>query len=127
MNKKVKNAQKNFYKGIKYRSKLECDAAKCFEEAHIDFQYEPFRIVLIPSFDYLGKHYIHMTYKPDFVIFDNILIEMKGYPTQAWILKRKILLKHIIDTDYEFEFHEVRSISELKELINIIKENEKTK
>ena len=127
MNKKVKNAKQIVYKGVKYRSKLEYNAARCFEEAHITFQYEPFKLILLPTFKYLGTTYRQWTYTPDFVIFKNVIIEMKGYPNEVWPYKKKMILKNIINNGYKYEFYEVKSISELKKLIDTLKKHEKTK
>lgn len=63
---------------IEFRSKLEGAAAKLLKEAGIEFEYEPFSILLLdkvelPSFERWGKIFkqvkysLPITYTPDFI------------------------------------------------------------
>lgn len=127
VNRKVKNATPTTYNGIRFRSKLEASFAKTMDELGIKYQYEPFKIELVPSFQYMGKTIRCWDYIPDFVVFNNIIIEAKGFPNNAWPYKKKMILKHIVDNDYKYEFYEVKTITQLKKLIDELKQRETCK
>lgn len=121
-NRKIKNAQPTIYNGIKFRSKLEAECAKILDSNSIKYEYEPFKIELLPTFQYDGKTYRAWTYTPDFVIFKNIIIEVKGYiNADNYVNKRKMILKKIIDDGYKYEFYEIQSKGQLLNLINNLK------
>lgn len=124
MNKKIKNATIEVYKGITFRSKLEASCAKLLDELNIPYQYEPFKIILLPKFNYLGKTLREWSYTPDFVIFNNIIVEVKGFPNDVWGYKKKMILKYIVDNNYNYEFYEVKNKSQLRILINELKQRE---
>jgi hypothetical protein len=120
-NKKIKNATVTIYNGITFRSKLEAECAKILDEEGIKYQYEPFKIVLLPSFKYLGKTLREWSYSPDFVIFNNVIIEVKGFPNDVWGYKKKMILKYIVDHNYIYEFYEVKNKTQLRTLIKELK------
>lgn len=126
-NRKVKNAQITYYNGIKFRSKFEAECARIFEQNNIKYEYEPFKIELLPTFQYDGKTYRAWTYSPDFVVYNNIMIEIKGFETDTWPIKKKMILKFIIDNNYEYEFYQVKNISQLQKLIDELKQRESCK
>lgn len=123
-NKKVKNATITYYNGIKFRSKLEADCAKLLDENHVNYKYEPFKIELLPTFQYDGKTYRAWTYEPDFVLYNNIIVEVKGFETDTWGIKKKMILKYIIDHNYSHEFYIVKSLTQLQKLIDELKQKE---
>ena len=120
-NKKIKNATITVYNGITFRSKLEAECAKILDEEGIKYQYEPFKIVLLPSFKYLGKTLREWSYSPDFVLFNNIIVEIKGFPNDVWGYKKKMILKYIVDHNYMYEFYEVKNKTQLRTLIKELK------
>lgn len=124
MNRKVKNATITTYNGIKFRSKLEASVAKLLDAEGIKYQYEPFKIVLLPSFKYDSKTYREWAYHPDFVIFNNIIVEVKGWQNDVYPYKKKMLLKNIIDNGYKYEFYEVKNLTQMRALIVKLKERE---
>lgn len=116
---RIKNATPTYYNGVKYRSKLEAGCAKVLDEAGIEFQYEPFKLELLPKFIYMDKTYQQWTYKPDFVVLDNIILEIKGFKqADNYVNKRKMILKHIIDNDLNYMFFEIYSESHLRSVLN---------
>ena len=121
INKKIKNATVTIYNGITFRSKLEAECAKILEEEGVKYRYEPFKITLLPSFKYNGTTYRCWQYSPDFVVYNNIIIEIKGFPNDVWGYKKKMILKYIIDHDYIYEFYEVKNKKQLRELIKELK------
>ena len=128
INKKIKNATVTVYNGITFRSKLEAECAKILDTQQVPYQYEPFKIVLLPSFKYLGKTLREWAYHPDFVVYNNIIIEIKGFPNDVWGYKKKMILKHIVDHNYNYEFYEVKNKTQLLKLIKELKQrfNENT-
>ena len=120
-NKKIKNATVTVYNGITFRSKLEAECAKILDEECIKYQYEPFKIILLPSFKYLSKTLREWSYSPDFVIFNNVIIEVKGFPNDVWGYKKKMILKYIVDHNYMYEFYEVKNKTQLRTLIKELK------
>lgn len=120
----IKGATPTYYNGVKYRSKLEAGCAKVLDEAGIEFQYEPFKLELLPKFIYMGKTYQQWTYTPDFVILDNIILEAKGFKkADNYVNKRKMILKHILDNDLNYMFFEIYSESHLRSVLNKYKKS----
>lgn len=126
-NRKVKNATITYYDGIKFRSKLEAECAKLLDRNNVSYKYEPFKIELLPSFQYDGKTYRSWMYEPDFVLYNNIIVEVKGFETDTWRIKEKMILKYIIDHDYQYEFYIVKNTSQLQKLIDELKHRESCK
>ena len=124
MNKKIKNATIEIYNGITFRSKLEASCAKLLDELNVPYQYEPFKIILLPTFKYLSKTLREWSYTPDFVVYNNIIIEVKGFPNDVWGYKKKMILKYIVDNNYNYEFYEVKNKSQLRSLILELKQRE---
>ena len=126
-NRKVKNAQITYYNGIKFRSKFEAECAKLLEQNNIKYEYEPFKIELLPTFQYDGKTYRAWTYTPDFVVGNNVILEIKGFPNDCWPIKKKMILKYIVDHNYSHEFYEIKNITQLKKFIEEYKQRESCK
>lgn len=149
-NKKVKNATKIEYNGIKFRSIFECNCYKLLEQEGWNFHYEAKKIVLCEGFypPYFVKVYdvykprlqrkvfglneqkiIAMTYTPDFYLQYKgyeIYIESKGNPNDTYPLKKKLFLSYLVKeaqaTGKKYIFFEPHSKKQMKEVINIIKE-----
>lgn len=130
MNRKIKNATTTIYKGIRYRSKLEVSFAKFFEKEKIKAEYEPFKLVLLPSFRYNGEAIRAITYTPDFIIDycgKKFIIEVKGFPNDSYKIKKKLILKYLLDTHSIYTFYEVKTLTTLRKILQEIKEVEKWK
>lgn len=139
MNRKVVNATSISYNGIKFKSKIEVSIYKLLEQSGLKFSYEDFTITLLEGFYPTKVSYIprkkrgirvtefkekvrSMTYTPDFTVFKNdkvYLIEVKGFETDRYIVKRKLLLKYIEDKD--MLFFEIHTIKDMINCIEIIK------
>lgn len=124
MNKKIKNATPEIYNNIKYRSKLEASVAKLLDSLNIDFKYEPFKITLLPAFKYLNKSLREWSYTPDFIIFNNIIVEVKGFPNDSWGIKKKMILKYIVDHNYNYEFYVIKNLTQMRSLIEELRQRE---
>ena len=118
---KIRNATPTVDKGIKYRSKLESEIAQVLEQEGVPFKYECMKLSLLPTFKYLNETVRGWTYTPDFLIYDNIMVEVKGFPNDAWPLKKKMILKYIVDNNYQYEFYEIHSKTQMLKLLNELK------
>ena len=118
----IKNATPTVYNGVKYRSKLEARCAEILDKAGIPFEYESLKMELLPKFVYMGKTYQPWTYKTDFIILDNTILEVKGFKqADNYVNKRKMILKHIIDNNLPYVFYEIYSETHLKKVLDMYK------
>ena len=122
-NKKIKGATITEYDGMRFRSKLESKVAKYLKDNNISFEYEPFRLCLLPSMIYNGQTLKSVHYTPDFKLSINgytFYIEVKGYPNDLWPYKKKLFLK-LIENDPKTFFFEVKTKRGLLKTLKIIK------
>lgn len=115
-NKKIKGATVTEYNGIKFRSKLESRVAKYLNDHNIPFEYESFRLCLLPSITYNGQTFKSVHYTPDFKC-GSFLIEVKGYPNDSWSLKRKLIISTIEKNNLPYKFREIHNITDLQEVL----------
>ena len=115
-NKKIKGATITEYDGMRFRSKLESKVAKYLKDNNISFEYEPFRLCLLPSMIYDGQTLKSVHYTPDFKCGD-FLIEVKGYPNDSWSLKRKLIISTIEKNNLHYKFREIHNITDLQEVL----------
>ena len=125
-NKKVINATEVTVNGIKYRSKLEARCAQILKENNISFEYEPLKIEYIPKFEYYGEKYRAAFYTPDFVVDNQYILEIKGFPNEVYRYKKKlVLLKLLNDANYtKYKFFEIKTITQLKQWIKQYKDGQ---
>lgn len=116
VNKKIKGATVTEYNGIKFRSKLESRVARFLEDNNIQFEYESFKLCLLPTIRYNGQTIRSVHYTPDFKCGD-FLIEAKGYPNDSWSLKKKLIIATIERDHLPYKFREVHNIIDLKKVI----------
>ena len=124
VNKKVINATEVTVNGVKYRSKLEARCAQILKENNISFEYEPLKIEYIPKFEYYGEKYRAAFYTPDFIIDNKYILEIKGWKTDTYRYKKKlVLLKLLKDSNYtKYRFFEIKTITQLKQWIKNYKD-----
>lgn len=134
MNRKVLNATAITQDNIKFRSKAEAKMYELLKDSGLWFEYEPKPIVLQESFYptgwYEGTKYRKdkvraITYTPDFIvkILDKkfiFIIEVKGFITDRYPLKRKMLIHHIEST-HNYIFAEVHTKKDMEFIIAEIK------
>lgn len=146
-NKKVKNATKCEYNGIKFKSSLELFCYKELEKLGIDPGYESFKDILLHGFIprvnifepsklsndlTLNKGKIRdMTYTPDFhfKIWDkeektvkHIFIDTKGFANETYPLKKKLFLQSFQDGFADIYFFEPHNQRHVLQCIEIIKQ-----
>lgn len=148
MNRKVAGATPAVYKGIQFKSKREVECYKLLEESKYTFAYESSTFELSGPVE-LSKVKVYspkinasgsaskiyqtsgllrsITYTPDFVVYRHdmhcvIFIEVKGYRSPSYAVKKKLFLKELNDTDkdYNYLFFEVYSIPHMKQALKII-------
>ena len=124
INKKVINATEVTINGVKYRSKLEARCAQILKENNISFEYEPLKIEYIPKFEYYGEKYRAAFYTPDFLVDNKYILEIKGWKTDTYRYKKKlVLLKLLKDNNYtKYRFFEIKTITQLKQWIKNYKD-----
>lgn len=94
-NKKVINAIKCVYNDIVFKSKLELFFYKTCLEHNVKVILQP-KFFLQPKYEYLGLKIREITHSPDFFLEEyNTLVETKGFKTDSYVLKRKMLLYHL--------------------------------
>ena len=125
-NKKVINATEVTVDGVKYRSKLESRCAQILKENNISFEYEPIKIEYIPKFEYYGEKYRAAFYTPDFIVDSKFILEIKGWKTDTYRYKKKlVLLKLLNDANYtKYRFFEIKTITQLKQWIKQYKDGQ---
>ena len=108
-NQKVKNATPSTYNGINFDSKLEMFCYQKLLENNIKSTYNEITYTLVEKYDYLGYEYpekktplgnfrrvvLPVTYTPDFVIQENIVIECKGFADNKFPIKWKMFKKQL--------------------------------
>ena len=124
INKKVINATEVTVNGVKYRSKLEARCAQILKENNISFEYEPLKIEYIPKFEYYGEKYRAAFYTPDFLVDNKYILEIKGWKTDTYRYKKKlVLLKLLKDSNYtKYRFFEIKTITQLRQWIKDYKD-----
>ena len=124
INKKVINATEVTVNGVKYRSKLEARCAQILKENNISFEYEPLKIEYIPKFEYYGEKYRAAFYTPDFLVDNKYILEIKGWKTDTYRYKKKlVLLKLLKDNNYtKYRFFEIKTITQLRQWIKNYKD-----
>tara|TARA_R100000030_G_scaffold98334_2_gene88162 strand:+ start:589 stop:1050 length:462 start_codon:yes stop_codon:yes gene_type:complete len=135
--KKVVNAKKTEYKGIKFQSYLELFAYKSLEEADISVDYEKhtftvFEPMVYPQACYEGttkKLYNKgskiraITYTPDFVDPNGKwIMETKGHANESFPLRWKLFKKHLKDKDLQYVIFMPRNKAQVTECIDLIKQ-----
>lgn len=112
--------------GIKFRSKLEASIYQTLRDNDIYPEYEKLKYTLLPGFETVvngKKEKIRpITYTTDFsFVYNDILyiIEAKGYATDTYKLKRKLILQRLATEPVKF--YEVKSVAQMKQILNEIK------
>ena len=120
INKKVKNATKTTIDGITFKSKLEAYTFQKLKQLPIKFEYESKRYQLLSKFKFNNETIRAITYLPDF-ISDNIIIECKGYKTDAWPLREKLMKYYLATNEPDIKYYIVHTQKEVDKLIELLK------
>lgn len=95
---RIQNVKPKEWNGINFRSTLEVETAQALTALGIPYKYETRRIVLQEGFrsPYQKDKVIRITYKPDFKV-GPIMLECKGFETPEWRIKKKLVLKYLME------------------------------
>lgn len=121
-NKKVKNATRLEYKGIKFRSKLEVYCYRKLEEAGLKPLYEKTKYELIPKFSFDGEAIRACTYTPDFE-GKGYIIETKGFANDAFPIKWKLFKRYMLEHKMTQKLYLVKNQKQVLECINLIRDS----
>lgn len=135
-NKRVVNATAVSEDNIKFRSKSERTMYNLLKDSGLEFRHEPTTIALLKGFYPTHSWYEgtrerndkvrSITYTPDFMVYgkcNTYIIEVKGFITDRYPLKRKMLL-YLIQNFTSFKFFEVHTKRDMLFCIDRIKEIE---
>jgi len=142
-NKKVKNARKDFYDNIQFKSHLEVVVYKTLKEAGFTPLYEFKKFVIWDGykpnvlffnrvkkkdtgnvFQLCNQKVRDITYTPDFYMLVgnlHVIIEAKGHENDVFPLKRKIFRRFLENQKGKYIYFEVHSKGEVLNSIKIIK------
>ncbi len=146
-NKKIKNATKNEYNGVVFRSKLECDCYKLLSQLNLPFEYEQTTFELQPKLPEIKtlvyvpdkKNKVRgatqlvgssltlrpITYTPDFIVYKGdavFIIEAKGFQNDIYPVKKKLFLALLesYNDDKKYIFLEPHNLFQVKQVVQII-------
>lgn len=142
--KKVRNATKSTYNGIKFDSKLEVYTYKKLLEAHIDdFKYAEEEYILLEKIVYPEGCYSvststkeitkdseiirPMKYTPDFTCVDHTnktgwILEVKGYSNESFPLRWKLFKHSLVNNGYNITLYLPRTQATVDQVVNLIKD-----
>ena len=127
-------AQKKVYDGIQFQSLLEVHCYQQLKAAGLDFEYEKVKFILMESFPFQNPLWTSfrkvykaritkvrpMTYTPDFV-GDGWIIETKGFKDRGFLIRWKLFLKHLYETESISEVFMPTSKKEVDETVKHLK------
>lgn len=122
-NRKIKNATAVTIDGVTFRSKLEARFAQLLRLHKIPYKYEEETWVILDKFEYEGEKIRAVTYTPDFILGD-FVVEIKGWQNDVFPLKRKFILKYLIDSSSRYKFRLVKTV---KDMMSVIEEYKQSK
>lgn len=122
-NRKIKNATAVTIDGVTFRSKLEARFAQLLRLHKIPYKYESETWTILDKFEYEGEKIRAVTYTPDFILGD-FVVEIKGWQNDVFPLKRKYILKYLINSGSRYKFRLVKTV---KDMMNVIDEFKNTK
>ena len=114
----VNNSPK-VYNGKRFRSILEVDAAKALDILGVPWDYEVKTYTLLEGFycPWQKRKVESIEYTPDFII-GPLTIEMKGYETPDWKIKKKIFFKYLLDTAPDTLYYIAKSVKHLIQILD---------
>lgn len=114
MSEHIVGVQQKEYKGVKYKSNLEADTAEFLDKLGIPWKYEAKTYTLLNSFysKYQKRKVMPIEYTPDFFI-GPIMIEMKGYETPDWKIKKKFFFKLLSEQEPDAIWYMAKSLTQL--------------
>lgn len=120
-NKKIRNAEKTEYEGIKFDSRLELFCYLALKEAKIPFELKT-QFTSVEWFIHLGKKYRPITHFPDFYMPQiYTIVDTKWYKNDVYPIKSKLLHKYFHDNNIPMVIHTPKNQKEVTALIEELK------
>ena len=120
---KIRNATKVVYDGIKFDSKLDMWMYEALKKNELPFTYSTQRFTIVDGFEYIGKKYLPITYKPDFVS-DKFIIECKGFGNELFPMRWKLFKRYLMLNNLDYDLYICKNKKEINDLIYDIKRKE---
>ena len=120
---KIKNATKVVYNDIKFDSKLDMWMYQALTDNKLPFTYSSQRFTIIDQFEYKGKKYLPITYKPDFVS-DKFIIECKGFGNELFPMRWKLFKRYLMLNNLNYDLYICKNKSEIQGIIDDIKQKQ---
>ena len=107
------------YNGRKYRSTLEANTAKLLDEMGLPWEYETKKITLQDGFycSWQKRKVESIDYIPDFIL-GPVMVEMKGYETPDWKIKKKLLYKYFKQNEPDAIYYICKNHKQLLEALD---------
>lgn len=112
------------------RNNLEMSIALYMKSRKIDYEYEEHTFTLMEGYRYANRAVRPITYTPDFVFAypidvtplytRRVVLEVKGYAREDYILKRKMFIQQHILTTEDRVFAEVKSVYQLEAFLKFL-------
>lgn len=116
----MRGGKKNTYNGIDYRSVQESTFAKLLDKYKLKFLYEPYTFEVLPAFDFKGKKVRAITYTPDFLVDNKVIVEVKGWigNNKDFPLRAKLFKRYLVEYNPEWDYIIVTNKKEMEEFVN---------
>lgn len=113
------NAKKIVYNGIEYDSTREAGFAKLLDSMNVKYQYQA-EVTLQEAFSVDGEKIQDICLTVDFLVESEYFVDVKGYITQDFAIKWKMLKNKFRETRKYFL---VKNDSDAKKILELIKTN----
>ena len=119
MSEHIVGVEPKVYNGRKYRSTLEAETAETLDKMGIPWEYEKKTYTLQEGFycSWQKRKVEGITYTPDFCI-GPVMIEMKGFETPDFKLKKKMFYKILNETEPNAIYHICKNQKQLLEALD---------
>lgn len=119
MSEHIVGVEPKVYNGKKYRSTLEARIAEILDSIGLFWEYETKKIILQEGFycPYQKEKVRNVEYIPDFII-GPIMIEVKGYETPDWKIKKKMLYRYFVEKEPHAIFYIVKNEKQLLQALD---------
>ena len=119
MSEHIVGVEPKVYNGRKYRSTLEARTAETLDKMGFSWEYETKKYILQESFysQYQKRKVDRIEYIPDFII-GPVMIEMKGFETPDWKIKKKIFFKYLKENEPDAIWYMCKNTNQLLQALD---------
>ena len=107
------------YNGKTYRSTLEARTAETLDKLGIPWEYETKTFTIQEGFycPWQKRKVLDIDYTPDFII-GPIMVEMKGFETPDWKIKKKVFFKYLKENEPDAIWYMVKNDKQLLQVLD---------